>query len=126
MISAPPNKWKSWLVILCAISVASGRPFLGKFETEKQSVLIVNEEDTARLLQERCNMLMDKVEPLDIYFHIGKQIKLEEEFVDNLNRKSKIVNLQFQKKKHIQKKSKQNLLNSLWINFIYLQRMQKR
>jgi hypothetical protein len=29
-------------------------------------------------------MLMDKVEPLDIYFHIGKQIKLEEEFVDNL------------------------------------------
>jgi len=27
MLSAPPNKWKSWLVLLCAISLASGEIF---------------------------------------------------------------------------------------------------
>jgi hypothetical protein len=84
MLSAPPNKWKSWLVILCAICIASSRNFLGKFKTEKQAVLIVNEEDTSRLLQERCNMLMDNPEELPIYFHIGKQIKLTENFVTQL------------------------------------------
>ena len=95
MISAPPNKWKSWFVILCAISVASGRSLFGMFKTEKQAVMIVNEEDTERLLQERCNMLMDEPESLPVYFHIGKQIKLTETFVDELITEAKDKHIGF-------------------------------
>jgi len=84
MLSAPPNKWKSWVVILCAICVASGRNLFGKFKTEQQPVLIVNEEDTVRTLQERCNMLLEDDGPLPIHFHIGKQIRLNEKFVQQL------------------------------------------
>ena len=84
MLSAPPNKWKSWIVILCALCVASGKPLFGKFATEKMKVLVVNEEDTERLLQERCQMLMERTDELPVYFHIGKQIKLTKDFVDAL------------------------------------------
>lgn len=84
MLSAPPNKWKSWIVILCALCVASGKPLFCKFATQQMKVLIVNEEDTERLLQERCQMLMEETDELPVYFHIGKQIKLTEEFVDAL------------------------------------------
>lgn len=84
MLSAPPNKWKSWIVISCAICVASGKSLFGKFMTEKQAVLVVNEEDNARLLQERCTMLMDETESLPIYFYIGKEIKLDTNFVDQI------------------------------------------
>lgn len=84
MLSAPPNKWKSWVVLHAAIAVASGENFLGKFKTEKLPVMIVNEEDNERLLQERCNMLMEEPADLPIYFHIGKQIKITEEFVTEL------------------------------------------
>lgn len=84
MLSAPPNKFKSWIVILCAICVASGEDLFDKFKTEKQPVMIVNEEDTKRLLQERCNMLMKEIEPLPIYFHINKEIRIKEEFIDAL------------------------------------------
>lgn len=95
MISAPPNKWKSWIVILCAICVSSGRSLFGVFKTERQAVMIVNEEDTERLLQERCSMLIDEPESLPIYFHIGKQIKLNEAFVDKLIAESKQKNIGF-------------------------------
>lgn len=84
MLSAPPNKWKSWVVLLCALCIASGRDLFDKFKTERQGVMIVNEEDNPRLLQERCNMLLEEKEELPIYFHIGEQIKLNEEFTDLL------------------------------------------
>lgn len=84
MLSAPPNKWKSWVVLHAAIVVASGENFLGKFKTEKVPVMIVNEEDNERLLQERFNMLMEEPADLPIYLHIGKQIKITEEFVTEL------------------------------------------
>lgn len=93
MISAPPNKWKSWIVILCAICVSSGKNLFDMFQAEKTNVLIVNEEDNARLLQERCNMLMEKPEDLPIYFHIGEQIKLEEDFVDEIINEARQKNI---------------------------------
>ena len=95
MISAPPNKWKSWIVILIAICVASGKLFLDKYKTEKQGVMIVNEEDTERLLQERCNMLMEATEDLPIYFHIGKQIKLNDNFVEKIISETEKKNIGF-------------------------------
>lgn len=82
MLSAPPNQYKSWIILLISIAVAKGVPLFDKFETTKQALMIINEEDTARLLQERLNMLLETQEDLPIYFHIGKAIKIEESFID--------------------------------------------
>jgi hypothetical protein len=98
MLSAPPNKWKSWLALHLAICLASGKNFLGEFKTQKQGVLIVNEEDTERMLQERCRMLMDGMgitDELPIYFHIGKNIKLTKEFVDQIIQEAREKNIGF-------------------------------
>ncbi|MFA6459203.1 MAG: bifunctional DNA primase/polymerase [Candidatus Paceibacterota bacterium] len=84
MISAPPNQYKSWLVLMIAISVAVGSKFLDRFNTNKQAVLIINEEDTARMIQERLQILLNGEKNLPISFFIGKEIKIEQKFVDEL------------------------------------------
>lgn len=76
MLSAPPNKWKSWLLLVISICVASGKPLFEKFATIKQPVMIVNEEDRARLLQDRLRILLGDEKKLPIYFHIDKGVKL--------------------------------------------------
>jgi hypothetical protein len=84
MLSAPPNKWKSWVVLLISICVGLGQKLFGFFNTEQQGVLIINEEDTGRLLQDRFKMLMESQESIPVYFYIGKQIRLEEEFINKI------------------------------------------
>ncbi|MFZ2720229.1 MAG: bifunctional DNA primase/polymerase [Minisyncoccia bacterium] len=93
MLAAPPNKWKSWVLLLISIRVASGTSLFGHFATAKQAVLIVNEEDNARLLQDRLRMMMEKEEDLPIYFHIDKAIKIEPKMVDQLILEAKEKNI---------------------------------
>ncbi len=57
ILSGPPGNFKTWLLLLMGISMAKGEKFLGQFECIKSSVLIVDEEDHPRLLQERANLL---------------------------------------------------------------------
>lgn len=83
-LSAPPNQWKTWLMWYMAICIASGREIFGKFEVDKQGVLIVNEEDPEHLLKERSLMLLGEAEDLPIYIHAEKGIKLESEVVSRL------------------------------------------
>jgi AAA domain len=43
-IIAPPKSGKSWLALAVAISVATGKPLFGRFETTKSRVLIIDNE----------------------------------------------------------------------------------
>ena len=84
MISAPPNGWKSWFMFGIAGDVARGTSFLGQFKTEKTNVIIVNEEDSSRLVQDRMRLLNITDISLPIYYRIANGSKLTEEFVDSL------------------------------------------
>jgi RecA-family ATPase len=84
MLSAPPNTWKSWLLFYFAVKTAKGDKIFDNFKTEKSKILIVNEEDPARLIQDRFRILGVKKENLDIYLHIMEGMKINQQTVDLL------------------------------------------
>ncbi len=84
MVSAPPNNWKSWLLFLFAYNIASGEKALNKFDVEKLPVMIVNEEDSARAVQDRFRILGVEDKTLPIYFRISQDSKLEDKFIEDL------------------------------------------
>lgn len=57
ILSGAPASYKTWLLLQMAIKIAQGEKFLGQFKCEKAGVLIINEEDHLRLIQERLNKL---------------------------------------------------------------------
>ncbi len=77
MISALSSSGKTWMSLAVALSVAQGIPLFGHFETTKQGVLIVNEEDSERQLQGNIKELT-KEKDINIYLHINHEIKFEE------------------------------------------------
>lgn len=83
-VSAQPNQGKTWVVLHMAICIAKGEKVFDKFNTEKQGVMIVNEEDPEELLQDRFKMLLDEPSGIPIYLHIENGIMLEDETVDTL------------------------------------------
>lgn len=83
MVSAPPNSWKSWTLFEMAIAISKGESFLGNFATEKANVLIVNEEDTERLIADRFKAL-NAPKGLGIFFRIAEGSKLTNEYCENL------------------------------------------
>lgn len=89
MISAPPNSWKSWFIFLFAVAVASGKLLLGKFKTEKTNVMIVNEEDSPRLIQDRLKLINAVDTSLQIYYRVAQGSKLKSEFIDDLIKEAK-------------------------------------
>ena len=77
MISAPPGQFKSWIALHLALCLANGQPMFGHFKTDRQPVLIINEDDPARLLQERVNLLgADHNE--QVYFRVERGFKLDD------------------------------------------------
>lgn len=85
MITAPHQSYKSWILVLMAICIATGKPLFGKFATKKQVVLIVNQEDTEGMLKERVNMMLNgESKDIGIFWHIGKGITLTDEYVQLL------------------------------------------
>lgn len=88
MVSAPPNTWKSWLLFLTAGAVASGDS-LWNFKTEQSKVMIVNEEDTFRAVQDRFKLLDITDKKLPIYFHIAQGLKIDKSFVENILKEMK-------------------------------------
>lgn len=59
MIVGAPKMGKSWLALDLGISVASGKPFLGKFETPVSGpVVVITKEDPDYLLQDRFQKIM--------------------------------------------------------------------
>lgn len=84
MISAPPNSYKSWVLFDIAKNVVSGTLLFGQFETEKAVVMIVNEEDSQRLVQDRLKLLNITDTSLPIYYRIAHGAKLTDDFIDCL------------------------------------------
>lgn len=60
MVTAPPNVWKSWIVIDIALAMTKGEKWLGKYQAQKNSVWIINEEDSERNIASRCTILGHK------------------------------------------------------------------
>ena len=52
-VSGHPKSYKSWLALDLAVSVSTGRPFLGAFDCKRANVLLVQEEDPRPVLQDR-------------------------------------------------------------------------
>jgi hypothetical protein len=89
MLSAPPNTWKSWLLFLFAGNIVSGSSVFDKFTVERTNVMIVNEEDSPRLIQDRLKHLNIVDTSLSIYYRIAQGAKLKKDFVDDLIKEAK-------------------------------------
>lgn len=84
MVSAPPNTWKSWLLFLISSHIAQGTELFEKFPTEQAKVMIVNEEDSFRAIQDRFKILGVTDTTLPIFFRVANGSKLESKFIDAL------------------------------------------
>ena len=98
MIS-PPESYKTWLLLDLAVSVASGLPFLGKFEVNRPGpVLLIQQEDShsgiierlSLIIQNRMNLLMKAgnqewevftLPDLPIYVHADRNLKFSDKTV---------------------------------------------
>jgi RecA-family ATPase len=65
----------------------------GKHGTEQMGVLIVNEEDSARAIQDRYKALNVLDRKLPIYLHIAKGLKIDKSFVTKIIAEMKEKNL---------------------------------
>ena len=83
VLSAQPASFKTWLLLDIAIAVSLGNPLFGTFDTKKSGVLIVDEENSARLLQQRLLMLQER-DDLPIHFMIEQNFKLEDAKVSKI------------------------------------------
>ena len=83
IMSAQPASFKTWLLLDIVISVASGEMFIDKYNTRQSNVLMVDEENSPKLLQTRLEMLGIEKE-LPIYFEIENLFKTEEKNIDRI------------------------------------------
>lgn len=81
VMSAQPASFKTWLLLDIATSVATGGTLFGHFPTQQTSVLMIDEENSARLLQERLKML-DAEYQLPIFFLVGENFTLDNKHVE--------------------------------------------
>mgnify|MGYP001565764130 CR=1 FL=1 len=91
LVVAPPGTYKTWLLCWLAVSISTGRPFLGHYQIENTGpVLFIQQEDPFSLLferiaeilaigevtEERGYWLVPRPPPLpDIYWHPDRSLK---------------------------------------------------
>lgn len=92
VMSAQPASYKTWLLLDITISIASGTPLFGHFEASQCGVLVIDEENSGRLLQQRLRMLTQE-EDLPIHFMIEQGFKLEDATVTKIIKVCKEKNL---------------------------------
>jgi len=56
-VGAEPKSWKSWVTLHLAISIASGEPFLGKYEVTKGRVMMFTAEGGTKLARRRAGQI---------------------------------------------------------------------
>lgn len=96
---SPPESYKTWLLLDLAVSVASGRPFLGEFKVYNPGpVIIIQQEDSHAGLTERLSVIiqsrlglhpeingeeisMPKFPDLPIYIHPSRNLRFDDEEV---------------------------------------------
>ena len=83
LLSAHPASFKTWLLLDIAIAITSGRDFIDKLPVTKLNVLIVDEESSSKLLQQRMSLLGVNPE-LGIHLMIGHGFKLESKDINTI------------------------------------------
>ena len=83
ILSAPPGSYKTWLLAHIVMSVASGSPVFGTFKTIQMNALMIDEENSARLLQERILALQD-IDDLPIEFMLNTEFKTDKDSINKL------------------------------------------
>ena len=78
VLTGVPASCKSWLAQEMAAAVADGRPFLGRFDTIQNNVLILDEENNPDVLQERFGLL-GTPENLSLYIISQSGVKFDQE-----------------------------------------------
>ncbi|OGL22240.1 hypothetical protein A2707_02825 [Candidatus Saccharibacteria bacterium RIFCSPHIGHO2_01_FULL_45_15] len=83
ILSGASRSYKTYTLLDIAIAVASQKPLFEHFNTTQANVLIINEEDGERLLQQRFRQLgIEKDTGLPIHISALTDFKLEDEQVD--------------------------------------------
>lgn len=67
IVSAPAGGFKTWLLFQMALDIARGTPFLDNFQCEQGKILMIDEENHIRDIQERFKLL-GSPENLPIHF----------------------------------------------------------
>lgn len=84
IIAGRENVGKSWLTLDIALDVAAGRPWLGKFPTEKGCVLVLDLEGDPAFVQKRLRGLLAHkgltMEDLNLYFVFEPELRLAHPF----------------------------------------------
>lgn len=64
LIVAPPGNYKTWILTALGFSVATGRPFLGRYPVMgKGPVLFIQQEDPWWMLESRLSRMFEQLEP---------------------------------------------------------------
>ncbi len=94
IISGAPASYKTFITLDIALKVSRGEKLFGEFETSKCPVLIVDEENSPRLIQTRTRLLSKNTDT-PIYVASRSGFQLREDNVDRLIQyaKSKEVGL---------------------------------
>lgn len=71
VLSGDPKTYKTWVSLHVAYCVANGMPVFDNFDTDQGDVLIINEENSIRLLIERLKMMNLDDEKIHIYTFEG-------------------------------------------------------
>lgn len=81
IFSGAPRSYKTFALLHLAQSVASGEPFLNQFPTQQTGVLLIDEENGERLLQQRMR-LMGISEDLPIFYTPSMGFVLSDENIE--------------------------------------------
>lgn len=83
ILSGQSRSYKTYALLDIAVAVASQKPLFSHFKTTQANVLIINEEDGERLLQQRFRQLgIEKGAGLPIHVSALSDFKLEDQQVD--------------------------------------------
>lgn len=83
-ISGIPKSYKSWVALDLAVSVATGTRFLGSFQSKKNDVILVQEEDPRPVLQDRLVKIAAAKGLVDVR-KVGREIEIYYDLPDNLH-----------------------------------------
>lgn len=83
-ISGLPKSYKSWVAIDLAVSVASGTPFLGQFESKRGNVLLIQEEDPRVILQDRLVKVAGHKKLVEVHPTSDTTFEMKYDLPDNL------------------------------------------
>jgi RecA-family ATPase len=83
ILSGQSRSFKTYTLLEIALCVASGKPLLDNFSTQRTGVLMIDEENGERLLQKRLKQL-DVNEELPIHISSFSGFRLEDEHINQV------------------------------------------